>query len=178
VVFLFVTAEEQGLLGSDYFAQHAGPGKVVANVNVDMPIFLFPLADLVAFGAEHSTLDRATARAATAAGLALSPDPMPEETVFIRSDQYSFVRRGVPAVFLVSGLKSLDPEVDGGAVLREFLGRHYHRPSDDLRLPLHPEAASRFLKASVILVHDLAQDQQAPRWKPANFFGQTFAGAP
>ena len=178
VLFLFVTAEEEGLLGSDYFAQRPveGAGKIVANVNIDMPLFLFPLADLVAFGSENSTLDLPTARAAEAAGLALGPDPMPEQTIFIRSDQYSFVRQGIPAVFLVTGTRSANPAVDGGAALGEFLRRHYHQPSDDLRLPMNPDAVSSFVRASVLLTHALAQDPEAPRWKPGNFFGRTFGG--
>ena len=176
VLFLFVTAEEEGLLGSDYFAQRPveGAGKIVANVNVDMPLFLFPLADLVAFGSENSTLDLPTARAAEGAGLVLGPDPMPEQTIFIRSDQYSFVRQGIPAVFLVTGMRSADPAVDGGAAFGEFLGRHYHQPSDDLRQPMNPAAVSSFVRASVLLTHALAQDPEAPRWKPGNFFGRTF----
>ena len=176
VLFLFVTAEEDGLLGSDYFAQRPvkDAGKMVANVNIDMPLFLFPLADLVAFGSENSTLDLPTARAAEAAGLTLGPDPWPEQTIFIRSDQYSFVRQGIPAVFLVTGTRSTDPAVDGGAVLGEFLARHYHQPSDDLRLPMNPEAISRFVRANVLLTHALAQDPETPRWKPGNFFGRTF----
>jgi Zn-dependent M28 family amino/carboxypeptidase len=179
LLFLFVPAEAEGLLGSDYFASRPVPeaGKIVANVNVDMPLFLFPLADLIAFGSENSTLDLPTARAAEAAGLALGPDPMPEQTVFIRSDQYSFVRRGIPAVFLVTGMRSADPAVDGGGAFGEFMGRHYHQPSDDLRLPMNQEAVSSFVRASVLLTHALAQDREAPRWKPGNFFGRTF-GSP
>jgi Zn-dependent M28 family amino/carboxypeptidase len=180
VFFLFVTAEEQGLLGSDYFASRAAASgaRLVANVNIDMPLFLFPLADLTAFGSENSTLEGATTRAAAAAGLQLSPDPMPEETIFIRSDQYSFVRRGIPAVFLVTGQRSSDPGLDGPSVFREFLGRRYHRPTDDLRLPMNPDAMRAFLRASASLTHDLAQDPVPPRWKPGNFFGRTFAAAP
>jgi hypothetical protein len=176
VLFLFVTAEEDGLLGSDYFAQRPvkDAGTMVANVNIDMPLFLFPLADLVAFGSENSTLDRPTARAAECAGLALGPDPWPEQTIFIRSDQYSFVRQGIPAVFLVTGTRSADPAVDGSAALGDFLAQHYHQPSDDLRLAMNPDAISSFVRASVLLTHALAQDPEAPRWKPGNFFGRTF----
>jgi hypothetical protein len=135
ILFLFVTAEENGLLGSDYFANRppASAGKVVANVNIDMPLLLYPLADVVAFGAENSSLDGVVSKAAAQAGLSLSPDFIPEENVFIRSDQYSFVRRGIPAVFLVPGLKSTDPSADGAKAFGEFFARHYHRPSDDLK---------------------------------------------
>jgi Zn-dependent M28 family amino/carboxypeptidase len=176
ILFLFVTAEENGLLGSDYFANRppASAGKVVANVNIDMPLLLYPLADVVAFGAENSSLDGVVSKAAAQAGLSLSPDFIPEENVFIRSDQYSFVRRGIPAVFLVPGLKSTDPSADGAKAFGEFFARHYHRPSDDLRLPIDLDSVERFVRANVLVTHAIASDRRAPQWKPGNFFGKTF----
>ncbi len=176
ILFLFVTSEEKGLLGSDYFANRptAPAGKVVANVNIDMPLLLYPLADVVAFGAENSSLDGLVAKAAAQAGLSLSPDFIPEENVFIRSDQYSFVRRGIPAVFLVPGLKSNDPSADGAKAFGEFFARHYHRPSDDLSLPIDLGSVERFVRANVLIAHAIASDRQAPRWKDGNFFGKTF----
>jgi Zn-dependent M28 family amino/carboxypeptidase len=177
ILFLFVTAEEDGLLGSDYFAHYptvAARG-LVANVNVDMPVFLDPLADLIAFGAQNSSLERDVARAAEAAGLALLPDPMPEENVFIRSDQYSFVRRGIPSVFLVPGFR-VGGE-GGGSAFMAFLRDHYHMPTDDLRLPMDLASAERFIRANVLVGHAVAAAAQAPDWKPGNFFGRTFGPA-
>ena len=177
VLFLFVTAEERGLLGSDYFAAHPTvPRKaLVADVNVDMPLVLFPIADVVAFGAENSTLEGPARAAAAALGLGLAPDPMPEETIFVRSDQYSFVRRGVPAVYFAPGMRSADPTQDGPRLFREFLQRHYHRPSDDLSLPMDLGAIALYTRANVALGWKIAQDEVAPRWKPGNFFAETFA---
>ena len=109
VMFVALTAEEDGLLGSDYLARHpAVPkgGTVVADVNLDMPVLLYKLEDVVAFGAEHSTVGEAVARAAAKTGLTLSPDFMPEENVFVRSDHYSFVKQGVPSVMLATGVKN------------------------------------------------------------------------
>lgn len=105
IVFLAVTAEERGLLGSDYYAHYPTVPRdaIVANVNLDMPLLLYPLADIIAFGAEHSSLGPLIEEAVAAEDFALTPDPMPEEVIFIRSDQYSFVRQGVPSVFLVGG---------------------------------------------------------------------------
>ena len=176
VLFLFVTAEERGLLGSDYFAAHPTVPRagLVADVNVDMPLVLFPIAEVVAFGAENSTLDAPARAAAASLGLALAPDPMPEETIFVRSDQYSFVRRGVPAVYFAPGMRSADPAKDGPRLFREFLERHYHRPSDDLSLPMDPEAIAVYTRANVALGWTIAEDPVAPRWKPGNFFGETF----
>ena len=99
VLFIAVTAEERGLLGSDYFAHYptVPTASMVANVNLDMPLFLFPVADIIAFGSEHSSLEATVEAAINAEGFELTPDPMPEENIFRRSDQYSFVRKGVPA---------------------------------------------------------------------------------
>jgi hypothetical protein len=176
MVFAFVTAEEKGLVGSDYFAANppAAVGRPIANVNMDMPLLLFPIATVVAFGAEHSTMGEVAARAATLAGLTLIPDPMPEQTLFVRSDQYSFVRKGVPAVFLVPGFTSSDPKVDGPARFGEFLGRHYHQPSDEIDLPLDAGAVETFTRANVAMGYLIATSADAPAWKADSFFGQTF----
>jgi Zn-dependent M28 family amino/carboxypeptidase len=176
VVFAFVTAEEKGLVGSDYLAANvpARVGTPIANVNMDMPLLLFPIDTVVAFGSEHSTLGDVAARAAAATGLKLIPDPMPEQTLFVRSDQYSFVRRGVPAVFLVPGFTSSDPKVDGPAKFREFLTTHYHQPSDELDLPMDTGAVEQFTRANAMMGYLIASDTKAPSWRPESFFGKTF----
>lgn len=178
LLFVFVTAEEKGLVGSDYFATKPSVprGSIVANVNVDMPLLMYPLDRVVAFGAENSSLEPLAARGAQMAGLTLVPDPMPEENLFVRSDQYSFVRQGIPAVFLVPGLVSSDKSVDGAALFREFLGTHYHQPSDDLSRPVNGDAVERFTRANVAIGYLIAQESSAPAWKPNNFFGKTFGG--
>jgi Zn-dependent M28 family amino/carboxypeptidase len=179
LLFLAVTAEERGLLGSQQFATHppAGLGRMVANVNLDMPLFLYPVADLVAYGAEHSSLAEPVERAAHAAGFTLSPDPQPKEVIFVRSDQYSFVERGVPAVFLVPGFASRDPQIDGGKAVRGFLSTDYHQPSDEASLPVDWPSAVRFLRANVLLAREVADADRAPEWKPGDFFGKTFGRA-
>jgi hypothetical protein len=176
VVFAFVTAEEKGLIGSDYFAANppAAIGRLVANVNMDMPLLLFPIDTVVAFGSEHSTLGGVATRAAAIGGLKLIPDPMPEQTLFVRSDQYSFVRQGVPAVFFVPGFTSSDPKVDGQARFREFITTHYHQPSDELDLPIDDKALEQFTRANVALGYLIAADREAPAWRPDSFFGKTF----
>jgi hypothetical protein len=176
IVFAFVTAEEKGLVGSDYFAANppAAVGRPIANVNMDMPLLLFPIETVVAFGGEHSTLGDVAARAAGLAGLKLIPDPMPEQTLFVRSDQYSFVRQGVPAVYLVPGFTSSDPAIDGPARFGEFLARHYHRPSDEIDLPLDAGAVERFTRANVAIGYLIATSAEAPAWRADSFFGQTF----
>jgi Zn-dependent M28 family amino/carboxypeptidase len=176
LVFLAVTGEERGLLGSEHFAAHPPPavGRLVADVNLDMPLFLYPVGDVVAFGAEHSSLEGPATRAARAAGFALSPDPIPDEVIFVRSDQYSFVERGVPSVYLMPGFTSRDPKVNGEAAFRGFLATHYHQPSDEPTLPVDWPSAVRFLQANVTLAREIADDEQAPQWKADDFFGKTF----
>lgn len=176
LLFVFVTAEEEGLLGSDYFAHHPPPaaGRAVADINLDMPLFLTAASDVTAFGAENSTLEGVVRDAVARAGLTLSPDPLPEENLFVRSDQYSFVKQGVPALYLIPGFTAVDPDVKGGEVVRTFLRHHYHQPSDDLSRPMDLDAAERFTRANYFIVEAIANDPVAPAWKPGNFFGRMF----
>ena len=168
ILFLLVTGEERGLLGSDFFAHHptVPPGSIVADVNVDMPLLFGPLASLVAFGAEHSSLGSLTAAAAAAHGLGLVPDPMPEEVVFVRSDQYSFVREGVPSIFLNPGPGA--PETQ--AKVMDFLKNHYHRPSDQSDLAIDWDAAAAFTAIQVDIVRRIADADARPTWNSGDFF--------
>ncbi len=176
VLFLAVTGEERGLLGSDYYANYPSVpiDSVVANVNLDMPLFLYPVADVIAFGAEHSSLDAVVERAATAEGFTLTADPIPEETLFVRSDQYSFVRQGVPAIFLVPGFTSRDPGMDGQAAFSAFLKNHYHRPSDDLTQPVDWDSARRFARTNMRIGTAIGNADRRPHWNDGDFFGERF----
>ncbi len=179
VVFVFVTAEERGLLGSDYFAKHptTAAGRIVANVNIDMPIFLHPITTVVALGIESSTLKAAVSRGLSEAGLTLIPDPTPEEKSFVRSDQYSFVLQGVPSINLSPGVEPSDAETTGGRLFKEFLKQHYHRPSDDLSRPMDLDSVERFIRANFMIGYAVASNPEPPRWNPGDFFGETFGGA-
>jgi hypothetical protein len=179
VVVVLVTAEEKGLLGSDYFAHHPtkAAGRIVAAVNLDMPVFLIASSDIVAFGSENSTLDAVVRKAAADTGFTLSPDPLPDQNIFVRSDQYSFVKQGAPAVYLAPGFTARDSSVNGQQVFGEFLAAHYHKPSDDLTLPMDLQALERFTRVNLAMVRAIADDSAEPAWNPGNFFGTTFAGA-
>ena len=178
VVIVLVTAEEKGLLGSDYFAHHPvnAAGRLIAAVNLDMPVFLTASSDIVAFGSENSSLGAVVRRAADSAAYTLSPDPMPEQNIFVRSDQYSLVKQGVPAVYLMPGFTAKDPSVNGQEVIGRFLAAHYHKPSDDLSLPMDLDAVQRFARVNLAVVRAIADDPDEPAWNPGNFFGTTFAG--
>ena len=177
LLFLAVTAEEKGLLGSEYWAAHPTVpiDKVSANVNLDMPVLTFPLADVIAYGAEHSELEEIVRTQSATQDLALSPDPWPEQVIFVRSDQYSFVKAGVPAVFLVPGWTSTDPAIDGEAQMRGFEQEHYHDLSDDLSLPFDRDSAKRFAAANFLIGLDVANRAGMVRWNEGDFFARRFA---
>ena len=177
ILFVAVTAEERGLLGSDFFVNNpvVPPGSIVANINLDMPLFLYPVADLVAFGAENSSLQLVAEASAEAEGFRFAPDPMPEENLFVRSDQYSFVRKGIPSIFLVPGFTSLDGDVDGEALYREHLKEHYHKASDDLSRPIDWKSALRFARAHTRIGYTVASETGRPAWLEGNVFGVRFA---
>jgi hypothetical protein len=172
VIFLLDTGEEEGLLGADYFARHSGlpAGAVVGNVNLDMPVLLFPFTDVVALGAEHSTIGTAVANAARPMKIALSPDPQPQETNFIRSDNYAFVKQGVPAVSLDLGFAN-----GGRATKEEFLANHYHQPSDDLSQRIDWRGAARFAEVNWRIARAMTDADAPPVWYQGDLFGETFA---
>ena len=177
ILFIALTGEERGLVGSDYFAHYptVPSGSMVANVNLDMPMLLYPLADVVAFGAEHSSLESVIRGVVGMENLVLAPDPMPEEVLFIRSDQYSFVKQGIPSVFLVPGFTSTDPNIDGAELFQAHLRTHYHQPSDDLSRPIDWDSAVRFARANVRIGHAVADQDERPTWNAGDFFGDKFA---
>ena len=176
MLFIALTAEERGLLGSDYFAHYptVPSDSIIANVNLDMPLFLYPVADIIAFGSEHSSLEATVAEAIAAEGFTLTPDPMPEENLFLRSDQYSFVRRGVPAAYLKPGFTSTDPDIEGKAIENEHRKHHYHQPSDDLSRPVDWASAVRFARANARIGYAIANDDERPTWNEGDFFGEKF----
>jgi len=176
MLFIALTAEERGLLGSDYFAHYptVPSDSIIANVNLDMPLFLYPVADIIAFGSEHSSLEATVAEAIAAEGFTLTPDPMPEENLFRRSDQYSFVRRGVPAAYLKPGFTSTDPDIEGKAIENEHRKHHYHQPSDDLSRPVDWASAVRFARANARIGYAIANDDERPTWNEGDFFGEKF----
>jgi Zn-dependent M28 family amino/carboxypeptidase len=177
VLFVALTAEEKGLLGSEYFAEYptVPQGAIVANINIDMPLFLYPIADLIAFGAQHSSLIGPAQAASEAEGFTLAPDPMPEENFFIRSDQYSFVKKGIPALYLDTGARSTDTEIDADSILADHLQNHYHEPSDDASRPVDWDSAVRFARANARVGHQVATEAGRPRWNEGDFFGDRFA---
>ncbi len=172
VLFVALTAEEKGLVGSSYNA--ANPtvprDQVVANVNLDMPVLTFDFQDVVAFGAERSNLYPQVVAAAEEFGLALSPDPQPEEGFFTRSDQYSYVVEGVPAAYVEIGFANGGEEAQG-----DFLANHYHKASDEVEL-VNFDALVKFTAVNFSVARNIANMAERPVWNEGDFFGELFAG--
>ncbi len=177
ILFAAVTAEEKGLLGAEYFTHYPTVPiqGIVADLNMDMFLTLFPVKDVVAFGGEHSSLGSVVKEAAGRVGLEVSPDPFPEEVVFIRADHYAFVRKGIPAVTLSCGLKSADPKIDGGVLFRRWLGTVYHSPKDDMAQPMDFESAAKIVRLYYLMADEVADAARRPSWNPGDFFGARFS---
>jgi len=174
ILFIAHTGEEVGLLGADYFAAHPTVpiGQIVGGVDLDMPVPLYQFTDVVAFGGDHSTIARAVAKAGKAMNISVSPDPMPQEAFFTRSDHYRFVERGVPAILLFTGYGN-----GGKAKFEDFFAKHYHQPSDDLKLPILWDAAARYAEFNYLIARQLADADARPMWYQGNYFGNRFAPA-
>jgi Zn-dependent M28 family amino/carboxypeptidase len=176
ILFVAVTAEEKGLLGADYFASNPTVplAAMVANVNLDMPMLTYDFKNVMAFGAEHSSLKGTTTAALAKLGLGLIADPWPEQGLFTRSDHYMFVKQGVPAIFLATGMGSFKDSENPGKVWGEFFGKHYHQPSDDMNLPFNFDAAARFAQLNYMIALEIANAPHKPTWNKGDFFGDTF----
>ena len=180
VIVAFVTAEEKGLVGSDYFAANPGvPGRsIVANVNVGHAGAAVAVHRDPGVRRRELLARRPRGRRRKPLGLRVAPDPLPQENLFVRSDRYSFVKHGIPAVFIMPGFGSRDPARNGSDLFHRFFSQHYHRPSDDSSLPLDHESAAKFVDAMRRIVLAVANPAGAPSWHPANFFGETYRRSP
>lgn len=169
LLFVVVTGEEKGDLGSDYYAVHPTvPTKsMVANINIDMFLPLYPLKLLTVYGLGESTLGDDIREVALQMGVKVQDDPQPARNVFIRSDQYSFVKQGVPAVFPNFGNEKGSKEE---AIENKWLEERYHAPSDDLNQPLDKAAAGEFNLLIARLMEREANADHRPTWKQTSFF--------
>ncbi|HLL31418.1 MAG TPA: M28 family metallopeptidase [Allosphingosinicella sp.] len=169
MLFVFVTAEEKGLLGSRYFALRPTVPKrsIVANMNFDMALPIFPLKSVIALGSEESSLGAVAAAVGQSMGLPLVPDPFPDRNAFVRSDQYSFIREGVPALAFKFGFGKDDPEAE---VERQWRSTRYHAPSDDLSQPVAREDAIRLHDFVGELALRVANAPERPAWGGQSFF--------
>ena len=169
IVFTAVTAEEKGLLGSRYFANRpsVAGGTIVANLNTDMFLPLFPLTSVVVQGLEESDLADDLKRVARPLAIEVLSDPEPERNAFIRSDQYSFIKTGVPALSLKVGFAKGSAEHQ---TVLKWRSERYHAPSDDLAQPINRQAAEDFGKVYLSVVQAVANRPTRPQWNADSFF--------
>ena len=172
ILFMTNTGEVRGLLGADYFAARptVPARQILGVVDLDMPLLLYDFTDVVAFGADHSTVALAVAEAGRSLGIAVSPDPMPEQALFVRSDHYRFVLRGIPGILLMTGYANGGKESWTG-----FWSKIYHKPGDDLALPINWRAGARYGELNYRIARALADADQRPLWYRGDYFADRFA---
>jgi Zn-dependent M28 family amino/carboxypeptidase len=172
VLILATTAEEKGLLGAEYFAENplGARERIVAAVNMDMPILTFDLREAVGFGAEHSTLGPIAEAAMRAESVRLVPDPTPEQRSFTRSDHYPLVKAGIPSIYV----DTAPTDAASRAAIDAFEAR-YHDVSDDLSQPIRYDSAARLARINTAIARAVANADERPRWREGSFFADTFA---
>ena len=169
LLFLWVTAEEKGLLGSKYFVANptVPKGSIIADINTDMFLPIYPLKILTVYGLDESSLGGMVRDVAQPEGVQVQSDPEPLRNAFIRSDQYNFIRQGIPSVAMGVGFKPGSPEA---ATHKQWLTERYHAPSDDLNQPVDLAAAGKFEDIVQALAMKVADAPQRPEWENASFF--------
>jgi hypothetical protein len=169
ILFVAVTGEEKGLLGSSYFAAHptVPRASIVADVNTDMFLPLFPLKALMVLGLEESDLGQDIRATAKALGLGVQNDPEPQRNRFVRSDQYSFIKFGIPALAMKVGYEPDSPEA---AIAAKWTAERYHAPSDDLNQPIDCSAAAKYVEVVKDLAVRIANRTDRPQWNDSSFF--------
>jgi len=174
VLFVLVTGEEMGLLGSGYFARYptVPAGSIIANVNTDMPTLIAPLRSAVALGAAHSSLQNQVAEACRYLDISLEADPEPEQNRFIRSDQYSFVAQGIPALHIKYGNQTGDGKNNLNVQVQAWRAKYYHQPQDGLDGTFDWQAGRKYVQLNFLIGYLVAQAPSRPTWNPGDFFGE------
>jgi Zn-dependent M28 family amino/carboxypeptidase len=169
ILFVAVTGEEKGLLGSHYFGAHptVPRASIVADVNTDMFLPLFPLKTLMVLGLDESDLGQDVRATAKAVGVSVQADPEPQRNRFVRSDQYSFIRLGIPSLAMKVGYEPNTPEA---ATAAKWTAERYHAPSDDLNQPIDRSAAGKYVEIVRDLAVRIANRADRPKWNDASFF--------
>jgi Zn-dependent M28 family amino/carboxypeptidase len=169
LLLVWVTGEEKGLLGSKYFAEHptVAPKSMIADINTDMFLPIIPLKILTVYGLAESDLGDRVKQVGDQLNVQIQPDQLPLLNVFIRSDQYNFVRHGVPSLMIDVGAVPGSPEA---VILKTWHTERYHAPSDDGNQPVNLATAAGFEEVVRALVIEVANDPKRPQWKQDSFF--------
>ena len=174
ILVVMVTAEELGELGSGYFAHHPTvPIKnIVADVNTDMPTIIAPLLSVTALGAEHSSLQKQVDEAAAQLDITVEPDPEPKENRFVRSDQYSFVVQGIPALHIKYGSKTTDGKNNLNEFVAQWRAKYYHKPQDDINGIFDFDAGRKYAQLNFLIGYLVANNSERPQWNKGDIFAQ------
>ena len=169
ILFVAVTGEEKGLLGSKYFAMNPTvPVKsLVADINADMFLPLYPFRILTVYGLDESSLGADARAVAAPMQVKVQPDPEPLRNIFTRSDQYSFILEGVPSVMVDIGNEKGSKEEQ---IEKDWLATRYHGRTDDLHQPIDRASAAKFNDLLTRLVLRVANDSKRPEWNRTSFF--------
>lgn len=164
LLFLAVTGEEKGLLGSEFYVEHPilPLEKTVANINLDI-MGLGDTTGIVLYGKERSSLGEIFSQAAKESGLTVFPDELPEQRIFYRSDQYSFAKKGVPVIFSGFGIRR--------SGFDEFK-TYYHRPNDDIHLPFHYHYMKKHIQSIFLGALRAANNDAPPEWVEGDEFAR------
>ena len=172
LLFCVVTGEEKGLLGSRYFAAHPTVPKqhLVADLNLDQLRPIFPLKTLTVLALHESSLGLAVQSVGSRFGIRVQEDPEPERNLLRRSDHFSFMQIGVPAVNFVFGYQKGSPEEK---IYRTWYAERYHGPTDELQQLWNPQGAAKFNRFHAALVSAVADQPNRPRWSPGSQFAES-----
>ena len=172
VLVVLLTGEELGDLGSGYFAKYppVPVNSMVADVNTDMPTIIAPLLSITALGAEHSSLAKQVDQAANYLGISVEPDPEPKQARFTRSDQYSFVLQGIPALHVKYGSKTADGKNNLNDMVAIWRAKYYHKPQDDINGIFDFEAGRKYAQLNFLIGYLVAQDAERPTWNKGDIF--------
>src|ERR1700683_5157534 len=169
LLLVWVTGEEKCLPGSKYFAEHptVAPKSMIADINTDMFLPIIPLKILTVYGLAESDLGDRVKQVGDQLNVPIQPDQLPLLNVFIRSDQYNFVRHGVPSLMIDVGAVPGSPEA---VILKTWHTERYHAPSDDANQPVNLATAAGFEEVIRALVIEIADNPKRPQWKQDSFF--------
>jgi Zn-dependent M28 family amino/carboxypeptidase len=172
ILLVLVTGEELGDLGSGYFAKNptVPVNSMVADVNTDMPTIIAPLLSITALGAEHSSLVTQVNEAAGYLGISVEPDPEPKQARFTRSDQYSFVLQGIPALHVKYGSETADGKNNLNDFVAKWRAKYYHKPQDDINGIFDFAAGKKYAQLNFLIGYLVAQDTARPTWNAGDIF--------
>lgn len=176
ILFVATTGEEKGLIGAEYLASNpvVPMDSIAAAISVDGLMAFNDFTGIVALGADHSTLGPISEAAARAVGAVHVPDPIADRGNLALSDQYPFLRAGVPVLFPNPARETSHSDPKGLTNWDTYEETHYHRPSDDMRLPIRWDSAERWLDYIELIVEGSANHQAPILWNEGDLLGRAF----